>query len=151
LSPLSRSYSGSWITGDSGRQQTPKSCHRRNHGLCASISSCRRFAAEMSLALSGLISGASNISCSCSMSSMMRSTSIRLNIQHERGNRQTERTAKTPKTAVCPRIIPRIGQFGTVSELKPSHTLHDSLRKLRQSMDIHMNVVRSRYQARQRQ
>jgi hypothetical protein len=31
---------------------------------------------EMSLALSGLMSGASNISCGCSMSSMMRSTSI---------------------------------------------------------------------------
>jgi hypothetical protein len=27
------------------------------------------------------------------------------------------------KTAVYPRIIPRTGQFGTVSELKPSHTL----------------------------
>ena len=27
------------------------------------------------------------------------------------------------KTAVYPRIIPRSGQFGTVSELKPSHTL----------------------------
>jgi len=35
-----------------------------------------RMVAEMSLALSGLISGASNICCSCSMSSMMRSTSI---------------------------------------------------------------------------
>jgi hypothetical protein len=30
------------------------------------------------------------------------------------------------KTAVYPRIIPRTGQFGTVSELKPSHTLHAS-------------------------
>ena len=59
-------------------------------------------------------------------------------------------SSKSPKTAVCPRISPRTGQFGTVSELKPSHTLHDSLRKLRQSMDIRMNVVRSRYQARQR-
>jgi hypothetical protein len=49
-------------------------------GLCASISSCLRLAAEMSLALSGLISGASNISCICSISSMMRSTSIRHNI-----------------------------------------------------------------------
>jgi hypothetical protein len=75
------------------------------------------------------MSGASNISCSCSMSSMMRSASIRLNIQHEQRNRQTERTAKSPKTAVCPRIIPRTGQFCTVSELKPSHTLHDSLRQ----------------------
>jgi hypothetical protein len=35
-----------------------------------------RFAAEMSLALSGLMSGASNISCSCSTSSIIRSTSI---------------------------------------------------------------------------
>ena len=39
-------------------------CQSRNHGLCAFISSCLRFAAEMSLALSGLMSGASNISCS---------------------------------------------------------------------------------------
>ena len=59
--------------------KTPYRCHRRNHGLCASLSSCLRFAAEMSLALSGLMSGALNISCSCSMSSMMRSTSMRHN------------------------------------------------------------------------
>jgi hypothetical protein len=30
------------------------------------------------------------------------------------------------KTEVYPRIIPRTGQFGTVSELKPSHTLDAS-------------------------
>src|ERR1700758_776209 len=54
----------------------PYLCHSRNHGLWANVSSCLRFAAEMSLALSGLMSGASNISCSCSMSSIMRSTSI---------------------------------------------------------------------------
>jgi len=66
-------------SGDSGRQQTPKCCHKRNQGLWASISSCLRLAAEMSLALSGLMSGASNISCSCSISLMMRSTSIGLN------------------------------------------------------------------------
>ena len=47
------------------RQQTPKCCDNRNHGLCASISSCLRLAAEMSLALRGLMSGASNISSSC--------------------------------------------------------------------------------------
>jgi len=80
------SYSGNWIAGDSGRQQTPKCCHNRNQGLCASISSCLRFAAEMSLALSGLMSGASNISCSCSMSSMMRSTSMRPNHLVRDGN-----------------------------------------------------------------
>jgi hypothetical protein len=51
-------------------------CQSRNHGQWANVSSCLRFAAEMSLALSGLMSGASNISCSCSMSSIMRSTSI---------------------------------------------------------------------------
>jgi len=84
-------YSSSWITGDSARQQTPYRCHNRNHGLCTSKSSCRRFAAERSLGLSGLISGASNISSSCSMSSIVRSMSIRHNIQHGRGNRQTER------------------------------------------------------------
>jgi hypothetical protein len=56
---------GGRITGASDRQQTPYRCQSRNHGLCASISSCRRFAAERSLALSGLISCASNISCSC--------------------------------------------------------------------------------------
>ena len=65
----------------------PKCCHNRNQGLCASISSCLRLAAEMSLALSGLISGASNISSSCSISSMMRSTSMGLNHLVESGNR----------------------------------------------------------------
>jgi hypothetical protein len=54
----------------------PYLCHSRNHGLWANVSSCLRFAAEMSLAQIGLMSGASNISCSCSMSSIMRSTSI---------------------------------------------------------------------------
>jgi hypothetical protein len=62
--------------GDAVRQQTPYRCQSRNHGLCASISSCRRFAAERSLALNGLISSASNISSSCSMSSIVRSMSI---------------------------------------------------------------------------
>ena len=62
--------------GDPVRQQTPYRCQSRNHGLCASISSCRRFAAARSLALSGLISSASNISSSCSMSSIVRSMSI---------------------------------------------------------------------------
>jgi len=42
------------------RQQTPNCCHNRNHGLCASISSCRRFAAKMALALSGRASGAAS-------------------------------------------------------------------------------------------
>jgi hypothetical protein len=37
----------------SPRQQTPYRCQSRNHGLCASISSCLRLAAEMSLALIG--------------------------------------------------------------------------------------------------
>jgi hypothetical protein len=62
--------------GDPVRQQTPYRCQSRNHGLCASISSCRRFAAARSLALSGLISSASNISSSCSMSSIVRSMSM---------------------------------------------------------------------------
>src|SRR5579859_3553636 len=70
------SISPSESEGSSVRQQTPKCCHSRNQGLCASISSCFRLAAEMSLALRGRMSGASNISCSCSMSSMMRSTSM---------------------------------------------------------------------------
>ena len=83
------SMSPSRIMGDSARQQTPYRCQSRNHGLCASISSCLRFAAQMSLGLSGLISGASNISCSCSISSMMRSTSMRDNIQHQHGKGQT--------------------------------------------------------------
>jgi hypothetical protein len=44
----------------------------------------------MSLALRGLVSGASNISRSCSISSMMRSMSMRPNIQHKGGKNQTE-------------------------------------------------------------
>ena len=38
------------------------------------------------------------------------------------------------KTAVYPRIIPATGQFGTVSELKTSHTLHASLFEARGKM-----------------
>ena len=52
----------------------------------------------MSLALSGLISGASNISRSCSMSSMMRSTSISQSCRRKRGavnpKRQLERNPR---------------------------------------------------------
>jgi hypothetical protein len=36
-------------------------------------------------------------------------------------------TSKSPKSAVCTRIIPRTGQFSTVSEPKPSHTFNASL------------------------
>src|SRR5271163_1828003 len=39
------------------RQQTPYRCQSRNHGLFASKSSCLRFAAARSLALTGLVSG----------------------------------------------------------------------------------------------
>ena len=40
----------------------------RNQGLCASISSCHRFAAEISLGLSGLVSGAAKMRPSRSIS-----------------------------------------------------------------------------------
>jgi len=63
-------------TGRSVRQDTPYRCKILNDGLCESISSCLRLSAKMSPALSGLISGASNISCSYSISSMMCSTSM---------------------------------------------------------------------------
>src|SRR5205814_8978283 len=42
--------------GASVRQQRPYRRQIRNHGLLASISSCLRFAAELSLALNGLAS-----------------------------------------------------------------------------------------------
>lgn len=74
---LGSNIQSSGMCGRSGRQQTPKSCHRRNHGLWASTSSCLLFAADTSVALSGLISGASNISSSCWISSITRSMSIR--------------------------------------------------------------------------
>jgi hypothetical protein len=87
---------------------------------------------------------------------MMRSTSFRLNIQHERGNRQTEHSHNVE---VCfheesrDRSLdlnnPRTGQFDTVSELKPTHTLHDSLRKLRQAMDKQHERRAEPYQSRQ--
>jgi len=69
--------------GFPGRQQIPKSCQSRNHGLLARVSSCLRFAAETSLALRGLMSGVSNISSSCRMSSIMRSTSIQSSIANQ--------------------------------------------------------------------
>jgi len=67
----------------------PYRCQSRNHGLRANASSCLRFAAARSLGPSGLISGASNISCSCSMSSMMRSTSMGHNHLREGAERST--------------------------------------------------------------
>lgn len=77
--------------GSSDRQQIPKSRQSRNHGLLARVSSCLRFAAETSLALRGLISGASNISSSCSMSSIMRSTFIRNSIANQLRSQPNER------------------------------------------------------------
>jgi hypothetical protein len=95
-------YSGRRITGASDRQQTPKSCRSQNHGLWANASSCLRLAAEMSLALSGLISGASNISCSCSISSMMRSTSIPSQYLTERRRGQFGVASRKTATARFP-------------------------------------------------
>jgi hypothetical protein len=58
------------------RQQIPYCCQKRNHGLCASILSCLRFAAAMSLALSGLVSGFPKICSSRSISAAVCSASI---------------------------------------------------------------------------
>src|SRR5581483_10351382 len=69
-------YSGNRSTGDSVRQETPYCCHKRNHGLCESLSSCLRLAAATSLAVSGRMSESEKISSSCSISAMVRSTSI---------------------------------------------------------------------------
>ena len=65
---------------ESGRQQTPYRCQSRNHGLCAFRSSWRRFAAETSLGLSGLRSGSAKTRSSHSISEMVCSGSIHLNI-----------------------------------------------------------------------
>ena len=69
--------SPSQITGASVRQQTPYRCQSRNHGLLANIASCRRFAAERSLGLSGLVSGTAKMRSSRSISEMTCSTFIR--------------------------------------------------------------------------
>ena len=58
----------------------PYRCQSRNHGLCASISSCLRFTAQRSLALSGLVSGTAKMRSSRSISAMVCSASIRHNI-----------------------------------------------------------------------
>jgi hypothetical protein len=60
------------------RQQTPYRCQSRNHGLLACLSSCRRFTAARSLALSGLTSGSAKMPSSRSISEMVCSASIRL-------------------------------------------------------------------------
>ena len=49
------------MIGDSVRQQMPYRCQSRNHGLCASIWSCFRLAAEMSLGVRGLVSVAAKM------------------------------------------------------------------------------------------
>jgi hypothetical protein len=65
---------------DHQRQQMPYRCQSRNHGLCACISSCLRFAAETSLGLSGLVSGTAMMRSSHSISAMVCSASICHNI-----------------------------------------------------------------------
>jgi hypothetical protein len=61
------------------RQQTPYRCQSRNQGLCASKSSCLRFTAKRSLALSGLVSGTAKMRSSHSISAMVCSVSMCLN------------------------------------------------------------------------
>ena len=73
------------------RQQTPYCCQRRNHGLCASILSCLRFAAARSLGLSGLVSGSAKMRSRHSISAIVCSASIPSQYPPWRSNRQTER------------------------------------------------------------
>ena len=68
------------ITGASGRQQTPYRCQIRNQGLCASISSCLRFAAERSLRLSGLVSCTAKMRSRNSISAIVCSVSISVSL-----------------------------------------------------------------------
>jgi organic hydroperoxide reductase OsmC/OhrA len=56
----------------------------------------------MSLALNGLVSGASNISSNCSMSSMMRSTSIRLSIANQLCSPTSGAAVQTKIEEDCP-------------------------------------------------
>ena len=56
--------------------QTPYRFHSRNHGLCAYISSCVRFAADRSLNWSGLVSGRTKMRSSHSISAIACSASI---------------------------------------------------------------------------
>jgi hypothetical protein len=56
--------------------QTPYRFHSRNHGLCAYISSCLRFAAERSLNWSGRVSGRAKMCSSHSISAIACSASI---------------------------------------------------------------------------
>jgi len=58
------------------RQQSPYCRQSRNQGLCASISSCLRFAAARSLGLGGRVSGAAKVCSSHSISAIVRSASI---------------------------------------------------------------------------
>lgn len=58
------------------RQQSPYRCQSRNHGLCASISSCRRLAADKSLGVIGRVSGSVKIRSRDSISAMVCSASI---------------------------------------------------------------------------
>ena len=56
--------------------QTPHRFHSRNHGLCAYVSSCLRFAAERSLKWSGRVSGRAKMCSSHSISAIACSASI---------------------------------------------------------------------------
>jgi hypothetical protein len=92
----------------------PKCCHSRNHGLCASISSCRRFATEMALAPSGLVSGTANIRSRHSMSAIVCSaahsvpisdTSVATVKAERHRHVVTARTFCTERESVFPDIL----------------------------------------------
>ena len=76
--------------GDWERQQTPYRCQSRNHGLLACFSSCRRFAAERSLALRGLVSGTAKMRSNDSISAIVCSVSILLHHLVRTHNRSNE-------------------------------------------------------------
>jgi hypothetical protein len=71
-------------------RQTPYRCQSRNHGLWASISSCRRLAANRSLGLSVLLSGTAKMRSSHSISEMSVQCPFISIIQHELGMGQTD-------------------------------------------------------------
>jgi hypothetical protein len=83
----------------SDRQQTPYRRQSRNHGLFASAVSCLRFAAEISLGVSGRASGSAKIRSSRSISAMVFSASIQPNIGHNHACGQVESSVED--SAAC--------------------------------------------------
>jgi hypothetical protein len=119
----------------------PYRCQSRNQGLCASISSCLRFAAERSAGLSGLASGTAKMRSSHSISAMVCSVSMCLNHLVRNAIDQTEAGLVFPERFVHCQSMRQRPQL-TPAALANGKEYHMDMSRIRpQCLDTRSDVL----------